>query len=80
MGEHAKMGVLRRPLPIKAMVRREIPVALVRDLTDALHNPARSPYVDRDDVTRLVIGCIENFRCRSIDSEDLGTMPPNRSP
>jgi nicotinamidase-related amidase len=71
MGVHTNMCVLRRPFAIKALTRRGIPVALVRDLTDALYNPARSPYVTHDEGTRLVIGYIEKFWCPSIQSEDL---------
>jgi nicotinamidase-related amidase len=70
-GVHTNMCVLRRPFAIKALTRRGIPVALVRDLTDALYNPARSPYVTHDEGTRLVVGYIEKFWCPSIQSEDL---------
>jgi nicotinamidase-related amidase len=71
MGVHTNMCVLRRPFAIKALTRRGIQVALVRDLTDALYNPARSPYVSHNEGTRLVIGYIEKFWCPSIHSEDL---------
>jgi nicotinamidase-related amidase len=77
MGVHTNMCILRRSFAIKAMVRREVPIALVRDLTDALHNPARPPYVDHDEATGLVVGYIEKFWCPSIDSEDLGVLPSN---
>src|SRR6185437_12823586 len=45
MGVHTNMCVLRRSFAIKALVRRGVPVALMRDLTDAMYNPAKPPYV-----------------------------------
>jgi len=71
MGVHTNMCVLNRSFGIKQMVRWRVPVALVRDLTDAMYNPARAPYVDHDAGTQLVIGYIERFWCPSITSDDL---------
>jgi len=71
MGVHTNMCVLNRPFAIKALVRRGIPVALVRDLTDAMYNPARAPYVSHDEGTGLVVAYIEKFWCPSIDHRDL---------
>lgn len=71
LGVHANMCILRRSFAIKSLVRRDVPVALVRDLTDAMYNPARSPYVSHDEGTQLVIGYIEKFWCPTIHSEDL---------
>ena len=71
MGVHTNMCVLNRPFAIKAMVRRGMPVALVRDLTDALYNPAMPPYVSHEEGTRLVISYIEKFWCPTISSADL---------
>ena len=48
MGVHTNMCVLNRSFGIKQMVRWQIPVALARDLTDAMYNPARAPYVSHD--------------------------------
>ena len=44
---------------------------LIRDLTDSMYNPARPPYVDHDEGTRLVVGYVEKFWGASIDSADL---------
>ena len=52
-------------------MRRGIPVALVRDLTDTMYNPARPPYVSHDEGTRLVVEYIEKFWCPTIMSSDL---------
>jgi hypothetical protein len=40
-----------------------MPIALIRDLTDALYNPARPPYVSHEEGTRLVVEYIEKFWC-----------------
>ena len=71
LGVHTNMCILNRSFAIKAMVERGVNVALVRDLTDAMYNPARSPYVSHEDGTRLVIEYIEKFWCPTITSEDL---------
>jgi nicotinamidase-related amidase len=71
LGVHTNMCVLRRSFAIKNLVRRGMPVALIRDLTDALYNPAMRPYVSHADGTRLVVEYIEKFWCPSIDSSDL---------
>ncbi len=71
MGVHTNMCVLNRSFAIKQMVRWGVPIALVRDLTDTMYNPARSPYVSHAEGTRLVIEYIEKFWCPSILSRDL---------
>jgi nicotinamidase-related amidase len=73
MGVHANMCILRRPFAIMAMVRWGVEIALVRDLTDAMYNPARPPYVSHDEGTNLVIGYIEKHWCPTVASEDLVT-------
>jgi len=71
LGVHTNMCVLHRTFAIKQMVRWGIDVALVRDLTDAMYNPAKSPYVSHEDGTQLVIEFIEKFWCPTLLSEDL---------
>ena len=71
MGVHTNMCILNRSFGIKQMVRWGVPIALVRDLTDAMYNPARAPYVSHSEGTQLVIGYIERFWCPSITSGDL---------
>ena len=71
LGVHTNMCVLGRPFAIKTMVRRGMNVVLVRDLTDAMYNPARSPYVSHEDGTRLIVEYIEKFWCPTIASEDV---------
>ena len=71
MGVHTNMCVLHRTFAIKQMVRWGVDVALIRDLTDAMYNPAMAPYVSHAEGTRLVIEFIEKFWCSTVDSGDL---------
>ena len=71
MGVHTGMCILHRSFGIKQMVKWGVPIALVRDLTDALYSPARSPYVSHDEGTQLIVGYIEKFWCPTLGSEDL---------
>jgi len=68
---HTNMCVLHRTFAIKQMVRWGKSVALIRDLTDAMYNPAKSPYVSHDAGTQLIIEFIEKFWCSTILSDDL---------
>lgn len=71
MGVHTNMCVLNRSFGIKQLVRWGVNVALVRDMTDTMYNPARAPYVEHDMGTQLVIGYIEKFWCPSVTSDVL---------
>ncbi len=46
-------------------------VALARDLTDTMYNPARPPYVSHDEGTQLVVGYVEKFWCPTFSGDDL---------
>jgi len=71
MGVHTGMCILGRSFAIKQMARWGVSIALVRDLTDALYNPARSPYVSHEEGMELIIGYIEKFWCPTIESGEL---------
>ena len=71
MGVHTNMCVLNRSFGIKQMVRWAVPIALVSDLTDAMYNPAKSPYVSHAEGTRLVVAYIEKFWCPTLSSQEL---------
>ena len=71
LGVHTNMCVLGRSFAIRQMVRWGKKVALIRDLTDAMYDPAMPPYVSHDEGTRLVIGYIEKFWCPTILSGDI---------
>lgn len=71
LGVHTNMCILHRSFAIKPMLRRGMECVLVRDLTDALYNPARPPYVNQAEGTQLVVGFIEKFYCPTIDSTNI---------
>jgi nicotinamidase-related amidase len=68
MGVHTNMCVIGRSFGIKNMLRHGFKTILVRDLTDAMYNPDKPPYVDHDEGTRLVVEFIEKKYCPTIDS------------
>ena len=59
MGVHTNMCVLGRPFSIRQMVYQGMNVALMRDLTDTMYNPAQAPYVSHFTGTDLVVEHIE---------------------
>jgi len=67
MGVHTGMCVLNRSFAIKRMVHWGVDVALARNLTDAMYNPAMPPYVSHDEGTQLLVGYIEKFWCPSVE-------------
>ena len=71
MGVHTNMCVLHRTFAIKQLVRWGVDVALLRDLTDTMYNPARPPYVGHEEGTRLVVGFIEKHWCGTVESDVL---------
>jgi len=71
MGVHTNMCILHRTFGIKQMVRWGMPVALVRDLTDTMYNPAMPPYVSHEEGTDLVVSFIEKHWCATVHSSDL---------
>jgi hypothetical protein len=71
MGVHTGYCILNRTFSVKQMVRWGMPIALIRDLTDTLYNPARPPYVSHEEGTRLVVEFIEKFWCPTLLSDDL---------
>ena len=73
MGVHTNMCVLNRSFAIKRMVRWGFNVVLARDLTDAMYNPFKPPYISHEEGVQLVIGYIEKFWCPTMASDDLTT-------
>jgi len=71
MGVHTNMCVLNRSFAIKQMTRWGVKCVLVRDLTDAMYNPKKRPFVTHDEGTQLVIGHIEKYWCPTVSSGDL---------
>jgi nicotinamidase-related amidase len=71
MGVHTNMCVLERSFGIKQLVRWGIDVALARNLTDTMYNPAMPPYVSHDQGTGLVVAYIEKFWCPSVELSEV---------
>jgi len=71
VGVHTNMCVLGRPFGLRNMTRNGKNVLLVRDLTDAMYNPARWPYVNHFRGTELVIEHIEERVCSTTTSDQL---------
>ncbi|MDR2374869.1 MAG: cysteine hydrolase [Treponema sp.] len=71
LGVHTNMCVLGRSFGIKNMLRHGFTSMLVRDLTDAMYNPEKPPYVDHDEGTRLIVEYIEKKYCSTIGSDQL---------
>jgi nicotinamidase-related amidase len=70
-GVASNMCLLNRSFGIKKMLRRGMRPLLVRDLTDAMYNPARPPYVSHEEGAALVSAYIEKFYCPSLDSAQI---------
>jgi nicotinamidase-related amidase len=71
MGVHANMCILNRSFGIRQLTKWGIHCILVRDLTDAMYNPASRPYVSHAAGTELVIEHIEKYWAPSLLSNDL---------
>ena len=67
-GVHTNFCVQHRSFAIRQMVRWGSDIVLVRDLTDAMYNPAKAPYVSHATGTQLEINYIEKFWCPSVGS------------
>jgi nicotinamidase-related amidase len=71
MGVHANMCILNRSFGIRQMSKWGLQCILVRDLTDAMYNPASRPFVSHAQGTELVIQHIERYWAPSVTSDEL---------
>lgn len=71
MGVHTNMCVVGRSFGLRQMVRAGKQVVLVRDLTDAMYNPERPPYVSHCRGTELILGHIEQYICPTTTADDV---------
>jgi nicotinamidase-related amidase len=76
MGVHTNICILNRGFGIRQMTRLGFQVVLARDLTDAMYDPRKRPFVSHTRGTELVIEHIEAKWCPSISSEDLTRVIP----
>jgi nicotinamidase-related amidase len=61
MGVHANMCILNRSFGVRQLSKWGLRCVLVRDLTDAMYNPASRPFVSHAAGTELVIEHIERY-------------------
>jgi nicotinamidase-related amidase len=73
-GVHTNMCVLHRSFGLIALVSMGFSCALVADLTDAMYDPARSPYVNHDEGTQLVVKYIESFVAPTTLSNEVAVL------
>ena len=71
MGVHTNMCILHRSFAIKPMTRLGMNCVLVRDLTDAMYDPRKKPFVAHEQGTERIIQFIEQNWCPSCLSADL---------
>ena len=78
MGVHTNMCVLGRPFSIRQMVLQGQNVVLMRDMTDSMYNPAKSPFVSHVWGNDLIVRHIEQAWCPTILSTDFTGKPAFR--
>jgi nicotinamidase-related amidase len=76
MGVHTNICILNRAFGVRAMKRLGFNVVVARDLTDAMYDPRKRPFVSHARGTELVVEHIEADWCPSILSEDLTRVFP----
>jgi nicotinamidase-related amidase len=76
MGVHTNICILNRGFGIRQMTRLGFQMVLVRDLTDAMYDPRKRPFVSHARGTELVVEHIESMWCPSIVSDDLTRVIP----
>lgn len=76
LGVHLNMCVLGRPFGLRQMAKNGKNVVLMRDMTDTMYNPLRSPNVSHFSGTDLMIEHVEKLVCPTITSDQiLGGQP-----
>lgn len=81
MGVHVNMCVAGRPFGLRQMAKNGKHVVLMRDLTDAMYNPQRWPFVSHQRGTELFIEHVEKHLCPTVTSDQfLGGEPFRFSP
>ncbi len=76
VGVHANMCVCGRGFGLRQLANNGKRVVLLRDLTDAMYNPAKPPFVSHYRGTELMIAHIEQRICpTALSSEVFGGAP-----
>ncbi len=76
MGVHTNICILNRSFGVRQMTRLGFQVVVARDLTDAMYDPRKRPFVSHARGTELVVEHIERQWCPSITSDDLTRVIP----
>lgn len=76
MGVHTNICILNRAFGVRDMKRLGFNVVVARDLTDAMYDPRKRPFVSHARGTELVIEHIEADWCPTILGEDLMCVIP----
>ena len=76
MGVHTNICILNRSFGIRQMTRLGFQVVLARDLTDAMYDPRKRPFVSHNRGVELVVEHIESNWCPSILGDDLTHVIP----
>ena len=71
MGVHTNMCVIGRPFGLRNLKRAGKNVVLVRDMTDTMYNPPKSPFVNHFRGTGLIVEYIEKYVCPTTTSTDI---------
>ncbi len=71
VGVHTNMCVLGRPFGLRQMSKNGRNVALMRDMTDTMYNPARRPYAAHYRGTDLIVEHIEKYVAPTITSDQI---------
>ncbi len=77
MGVHTNICILNRAFGVRSLKRQGFNVVVTRDLTDAMYDPRKRPFVSHARGTELVVEHIEANWCPSILSEDLTKVIPS---
>lgn len=76
MGVHVNMCVAGRPFGLRQMAKNGRHVVLMRDMTDAMYDPQRWPFVSHQRGTELFIEHAETRICPTITSDQfIGGQP-----
>lgn len=76
MGVHTNICILNRGFGVRQMTKLGFHVVVVRDMTDAMYDPRKRPFVSHARGTELIVEHIESRWCPSILSEDLRRVVP----
>jgi nicotinamidase-related amidase len=71
LGVHTNMCVLGRPFGLRQMAKNGKNVVLMRDMTDTMYNPQKSPFVSHFKGTELIVEHIEKYVCKTITSDQI---------